>query len=76
MPHECHPERSEGVVYRPLNQYHVMMEVDPRYSQNPDALNNIYVRSTNNTIVPLGSFAKFEQSNTALGVNHQGYGQV
>ena len=65
-------QRQVSTIYRPLNQYHVVMEVDPRYSQNPDALSNIYVRGTNNTSVPLGSFAKFVQSSTALGVNHQG----
>ncbi len=65
-------QRQVSTIYRPLNQYHVVMEVDPRYSQNPDALDNIYVRGTNNTSVPLGSFAKFVQSSTALGVNHQG----
>jgi multidrug efflux pump len=65
-------QRQVSTIYRPLNQYHVVMEVDPRYSQNPDALSNIYVRGANNTSVPLGSFAKFVQSSTALGVNHQG----
>jgi multidrug efflux pump len=65
-------QRQVSTIYRPLNQYHVVMEVDPSYSQNPQALDNIYVRGTNNTSVPLGSFAKFVQSSTALGVNHQG----
>jgi multidrug efflux pump len=65
-------QRQVSTIYRPLNQYHVVMEVDPSYSQNPDALSNIYVRGTNNTSVPLGSFARFVQSSTALGVNHQG----
>ncbi len=65
-------QRQVSTIYRPLNQYHVVMEVDPRYSQNPGALDNIYVRGTNNTVVPLSSFAKFLQSSTALGVNHSG----
>ena len=65
-------QRQVSTIYRPLNQYHVVMEVDPSYSQNPQALDNIYVRGTNNAVVPLGSFAQFVQSSTALGVNHQG----
>jgi multidrug efflux pump len=64
-------QRQVSTIYRPLNQYFVVMEVDPRYSQNPQALDNIYVRGSNNVIVPLSSFARFAQSNTALGVNHQ-----
>jgi multidrug efflux pump subunit AcrB len=59
-------------MYRALNQYHVVMEVAPQYAQSPDALNNIYVRSSNGDAVPLSAFAHFAPSNTSLAVNHQG----
>jgi multidrug efflux pump len=38
-------QRQAAVIYNPLNQYHVVMEVDPQYAQNPTALNDIYVNS-------------------------------
>ena len=60
-----------STIYEQLNQYHVVMEVDPRYQQTPDALQSIYVPSKSGTMVPLSSFSHFEPSNTPLAVNHQ-----
>jgi multidrug efflux pump len=65
-------QRQVSIMYRPLNQYHVVMEVAPQYAQSPDALANIYVRSSNGNAVPLSAFAHFGLSNTSLAVNHQG----
>jgi multidrug efflux pump len=50
----------------------VVMEVDPRLQRNPDALENIYARSSTGAEVPLSAFTHFAPSNTALAVNHQG----
>jgi multidrug efflux pump len=61
-----------STIYEQLNQYHVVMEVDPRYQQTPDALESIYVPSNSRTMVPLAAFCHFELSNTPLAVNHQG----
>jgi multidrug efflux pump len=65
-------QREVSTMYESLNQYHVVMEVAPQYQQSPAALRTIYVRSTNNTMVPLSTFAHYELRNTSLGVNHQG----
>jgi multidrug efflux pump len=65
-------QRQVSIMYRALNQYHVVMEVAPEFAQSPDALNNIYVRSSNGNAVPLSAFAHFGPSNTPLAVNHQG----
>ena len=65
-------QRQVSTMYRQLNQYHVVMEVDPRLRQSPDSLHNIYVKSTTGAEVPLSTFAHFAPSNTALAVNHQG----
>jgi multidrug efflux pump subunit AcrB len=65
-------QRQVSVMYKAQNQYHVVMEVDPRYSQSPDSLKNIYVRSTQGVEVPLSTFAHFEPSETAIAVAHQG----
>jgi multidrug efflux pump len=64
-------QRQVSVMYKQLNQYHVVMEVAPQFSRSPDALQNIYVRSANGTAVPLASFTHFGPSNTPLAVNHQ-----
>ncbi|HEX6504875.1 MAG TPA: multidrug efflux RND transporter permease subunit [Terriglobales bacterium] len=65
-------QRQVSIMYRPLNQYHVVMEVAPQFAQSPEALDNIYVRSSNGNAVPLSAFAHFGPSNTPLAVNHQG----
>jgi multidrug efflux pump len=65
-------QRQVSTIFNPLNQYHVVMEVMPQFQQGPEALNNVYVRANSGALIPLGSFAHYEPTNTALQVNHQG----
>ncbi len=65
-------QRQVSTMYRPLNQYHVVMEVAPQFQQTTEALQNIYLRSSNGNPIPLAAFTHFVPSNTALAVNHQG----
>jgi multidrug efflux pump len=65
-------QRQVSVIYKGINQYHVVLEVAPGAQQDPSALNSIYVPSSITKLVPLSAFAHFEPSNTALSVNHQG----
>jgi multidrug efflux pump len=65
-------QREVSTMYTGLNQYFVVMEVDPKYQSSPDALNGIYIKSSTGTTVPLSAIAHFEQQRTSLQVNHQG----
>src|SRR2546430_4354887 len=65
-------QRLVSTIFTQLNQYHVVLEVDPRFGQNPDSLKDIYVRAPGGTHVPLSSFTRLETSNMPLAVNHQG----
>jgi len=65
-------QRQVSTIFTQLNQYHVVLEVNPQFQQNPDSLKSIYVKSSNGAQVPLSSFSHFESSNTALAINHQG----
>src|SRR5205823_2952205 len=65
-------QRQVSTIYTQLNQYHVVLEVDPQFQQNPDDLDNIYVKSGTGTQVPLAAFSHVEQTNAALAINHQG----
>ncbi|HTZ98017.1 MAG TPA: multidrug efflux RND transporter permease subunit [Terriglobales bacterium] len=65
-------QRFVSTIYEPLNQYHVVMEVDPKFQQSPDTLDNTYVRASTGSMVPLAAFARFGPDNTSLAVNHQG----
>ncbi|HEV3198381.1 MAG TPA: multidrug efflux RND transporter permease subunit [Bryobacteraceae bacterium] len=65
-------QRQVSTIFTQLNQYHVVLEVDPKFQRNPENLNDIFVRSANNTQVPLSQFTHFETTNTPLVINHQG----
>ena len=65
-------QRQVSTIFTQLNQYHVVMEVQPNFQQNPDALKDIYVRSSTGQQVPLSAFTRFEPQATTLAINHQG----
>jgi len=64
-------QRLISVMYTQLNQYHVVLEVDPQYRDDPDSLKDIYVPGANGQ-VPLSAIAHFETTSGALSLNHQG----
>jgi multidrug efflux pump subunit AcrB len=59
-------------MYKPLNQYHVIMEDELHFQENPDALKDIYVQSKNSGAVPLSTFIHYESGVIAQNINHQG----
>jgi len=65
-------QRQVSTIYTSLNQYHVVMELEPQYWERPDALANIYVQSTTGQTVPLTAVTKFQMSTGPIQVNHQG----
>ena len=65
-------QRQVSTMFTQLNQYHVVLEVQPQFRQSPDSLKSIYVRSDNGTQVPLAAFTRFYPANAPLAINHQG----
>jgi multidrug efflux pump len=71
-------QRQVSVMYNPLNQYHVVMELAPEYWQSSQTLRQIYLSvapkapQTATTQAPLSAVASFAPGNTPLAVNHQG----
>ncbi len=65
-------QRQVSTMYTQLNQYHVVMEVEPRFWQSPAGLNEIYLHPTTGGIVPLSAIAHYEPATAPLAVNHQG----
>src|SRR3984893_271485 len=67
-----------SIIYTQLNQYYVVLEVAPEFSQTPDGLKNIYFHQaarTNPTPtgdVPLLTMAKSQANTTPLALNHTG----
>ncbi|MEY2803581.1 MAG: hypothetical protein RL657_917 [Pseudomonadota bacterium] len=65
-------QRQVGVIYNPLNQYRVVLEIAPRHLQDDQALRRLQFINNQGQPVPLSAFARLELTNTALGVGHDG----
>jgi multidrug efflux pump len=62
-----------SVMYTPLNQYYVIMEVEPQFWQDPRGLDKIYLRTTNSAgMIPLGAVAHYQPATAPIEVNHIG----
>src|SRR3546814_4116969 len=46
-------DRQVSTIYTPTNEYEVILEVLPRYQENPSSLKDIYVRTNDGHLVPL-----------------------
>ena len=65
-------QRQISTMFTQLNQYRVVLELQPEFRQKPEDLNDIYIRTASGGKVPLGSLTRMEKTTTPLTVNHQG----
>jgi multidrug efflux pump len=65
-------EREIAKTYTSMNQYFVVMEVDPKFWKNPEGLRMVYAPSSTGGPVPLAAFTHFQSATAALTVNHSG----
>ena len=59
-----------SIIYTQLNQYYVVLEVAPQYTQDPSSLKDIYLNTTGSGVIPLSSVTKVQTSTTPLVINH------
>ena len=59
-----------SLIYGATNEYQVILELAPRYQQNLDALNALYVPTSGGGIVPLTSVARVRPSVGPLQIDH------
>jgi multidrug efflux pump len=64
-------QRQVATIFTQLNQYHVVLELDPRSQLDTGALRHVYVRSAAGQLVPLSTFARVEESVAPITINHQ-----
>jgi multidrug efflux pump len=62
-------QRQVSTMYEQLNQYHVVMEVEPQFWQNPDGLKYIYVPVGSTSPTNASDAAASAASNTSLGIS-------
>jgi hydrophobe/amphiphile efflux-1 (HAE1) family protein len=65
-------QRQIGTIYTSSHQYKLIMEVEPQFQNDPDALSRIYLSTATGARVPLSTVAKFSNKVEPLTVNHQG----
>jgi HAE1 family hydrophobic/amphiphilic exporter-1 len=64
--------RQISTIYTPINQYQVIIELEPRYQLDPSSLSMLYIRSSNNQLVPLNAVANLSPGLGPLSINHLG----
>lgn len=70
-------QRQISLIYNSLNQYRVIMEVTPEFSQSAETLKNIYINApavpplTSKGQIPFSTFVTYSTTNTPLSINHQ-----
>jgi multidrug efflux pump subunit AcrB len=65
-------QRIVSTIFSPLNQYHVVLEVDPRFQYSPQALKDIYLNSSAGQQVPLSTLVNSTIKPAPIVINHQG----
>jgi len=61
-----------SIIYKPMNQYYVVLEVAPQYWQTPAGLKTVNFNTAGNGITPLASIAKSQIGTIPLAINHTG----
>jgi multidrug efflux pump len=70
--YEAFGQAQVSTMYTAINQYHVVLEVEPQFWQSPVSLNDVYIRASQGKVVPLSAIAHYEPATAPLAVNHQG----
>ncbi|HCU0893343.1 TPA: multidrug efflux RND transporter permease subunit MdtC [Serratia marcescens] len=65
-------QRQISTIYQPLNQYKVVMEAAPPYTQDVSSLDKMFIINNEGKAIPLSYFASWRPANAPLSVNHQG----
>ena len=65
-------QRQISIIYKPRNQYRIILEIDPLRQKDPSDIEAIYVPGAGGIQVPLSSISHIEKSFAPLVTNHQG----
>jgi hydrophobic/amphiphilic exporter-1 (mainly G- bacteria), HAE1 family len=70
--YNAYGQRQVSTIYTDVNEYWVVMEVEPQYQRDPSALSQLYVRSSTGKLVPLNAVAKLSRSLGPMTISHVG----
>jgi len=64
--------RKISTIYAPLDEYYVILEVQPEFKKDPNALSYLYVSSKDGKLIPLNTIATIKETTGPMSVNHTG----
>ncbi len=64
-------QRQVSMIFTQLNQYRVILEVEPRFQRQPEALEKVYVKSSSGAMIPLSSVASVRTGTAPLAIHHE-----
>ncbi len=70
--YSAYGSRQISTIFTSTNQYQVIIELEPKYHDDPSALSMLYIKSSAGVQVPLSTLCKITRGNGPLSVNHQG----
>jgi hydrophobic/amphiphilic exporter-1 (mainly G- bacteria), HAE1 family len=70
--YDAYGQRQVSTIYTDINEYWVVLEVEPQFQRDPAALSLLYVRSSNGALVPLSAVAKLTRGIGPLTISHVG----
>jgi HAE1 family hydrophobic/amphiphilic exporter-1 len=70
--YDAYGQRQVSTIYTDINEYWVVLEVEPQFQRDPSALSLLYIRSSNGNLVPLSAVAKLSRGIGPLTVSHVG----
>ncbi|BCJ07433.1 MULTISPECIES: multidrug efflux RND transporter permease subunit [unclassified Pseudomonas] len=68
----AYSQRQISTIYDSLNQYQVVLEINPKYAWDPSTLEQVQVITADGARVPLSTFARYENSLANDRVSHEG----
>ncbi len=72
--YDAYGPRWISTIYGSINEYKVLLELEPRYQRAPNALSLLYFKNTNNKLIPLDTLASIVTATGPQTINH--YGQL
>jgi len=70
--YDAYGQRQISTIYTDVNEYWVIMEVEPQFQLEPSALSSLYIRSSSGQLVPIGSVAKLTRNIGPMTISHVG----
>ena len=70
--YDAYGQRQVSTLFTQLNQYHVILEVQPQFAVNPQNLHNLFINTTTGRSVPLNTITDFKNTSMPILVSHIG----